>query len=851
MSNQRRRRKTKKNKKKFSFKKIIAFLAGLFGLLVLALGGISVYWIATAPEITQEDLVGTLGSKIVDESGEVIYQLGTQDRDLITAEEIPPVLEHAVLAIEDQRFYDHIGIDPIRLAGAVVANIRDGYGSQGGSTITQQLVKLSVFSTDSSDQNLKRKVQEAWLALQLERELSKEEILTLYINKVYMSDNVYGIGTASNYYYGKPANQLELQEAALLAGIPQLPNSYNPYDNPELAKKRRDTVLYAMLDMGSISEETVEQAAAIPVDKNLVERSLKTGPNLVIDAYIKEVLAEIDRKTDINPYSSGSIIYTNIDMAAQGHLYDVLNTDQYIQYPNEEFQAGVSIVDTKTGKVLALGGGRNQEHALSYNRATELNRTIASTMKPLSVYGPAIEYLKQSTYDQLEDSPYAYPTGDRLENYDNRYVGKLSTREALVDSRNIPTTRLLEEVRLDRAGEFLANIGIDDLNGGDGLYWSNAIGGEVTPLQLAASYAAFGNEGRYTDPYTISKIVLRDGQEIDMTPETTRGMSDYTAYMVTDMLKDSAARIPYLDRIPGSLPHAGKTGTSNYSDDIKRQYNIPDNNFPDRWYAGYTTQFSMAIWTGYDYQHEQGHWMSYADPEAYISLEIYEEMLLFMSQNVTTTDWVKPDSVVEYSIVNGTDPAEIAPSGRTKGVVTELFVKGSEPTVRATEEDEKDDDDDISLEAVSGLTASYDSETDILEISWNPVEIDEDKDLDPITYELTIGDQTYTVSDTSYSLSSPPSGNITVSVQAISGEITGPSRSIKVEVTEEAPEEPEEIPDDSTSDQTPDSSDQESSDTTSTPQPPASNSLNPVETPPVTEPTSSEPPTPEIPDTTE
>lgn len=682
MSDQRsRRRRSSQNHRGSStawWKKILAGVAGVLAAFFIAIMGVIVFWIATAPTVTEADLIGSRGSTLVDRNGEEIYTLGGTEQDLIEYDDVPPVLEAAVLAIEDQRFYQHRGVDPIRIGGAIVANLKDGFGAQGGSTITQQLVKLSVFSTTEADQNIKRKVQEAWIAMQLERDFSKEQILTMYINKVYMSDNIYGMGTASEYYYGKPASDLDIHEAALLAGLPQLPNEYNPYLNPDSAKSRRDTVIYSMVDAGFISEDQAEQAYDVPIEAGLEERSFSSTPNMVIDSYVKQVLEEVQEKTDIDPYNAGATIHTNMDQQAQQHVYDVLNSDQFVQYPSDEFQAATTVVDVKTGQVLAMGGGRKVEDAMGYNRATELDRSIGSTMKPLSVYGPIIDFEQYSTYHQVVDEPYEFPTGDRLENVDLNYMGQISMRESLVRSRNITTAKFFEKVGLDRAEEFLNRIGIENMNDGNGLYWSNAIGGEITPSQLAGSYAAFGNGGQYTDPYTVRSISMPTGEEIDLTPETTQAMEDYTAYMVTDMLKDAAATYPNLQQITASgVPHAGKTGTTNYADEVKQQHNIPNGVFPDRWYAGYTSDYSISVWTGYDKQLEEGNWMSFNDPSGYLALSIYDAIMaeLIQSEEAMNADWEQPESVKTYQIVDGSNPPREASSGG----VTELFVKGNEP----------------------------------------------------------------------------------------------------------------------------------------------------------------------------
>lgn len=802
----------KKNKRPLWKKLLYGFLI-LIAVGLLAGGGLFAYYASSAPEITEEDLTGTFPSVVLEQNGEEFYNFGSQNRESVSADEVPEVLEDAILAIEDQRFYSHIGVDPIRIAGAVVANITDGFGSEGGSTITQQLVKLSVFSTKEEDQTLERKAQEAWLAIQLEQEYSKEQILTLYINKVYMSDNVYGMGTASEYYYGKPISELELHEAALIAGMPQSPNGYNPYTNPERAKNRRDTVLYMMSEYEAITPEEAQAAMDIPITEGLVDHSGEETNNLVFDAYIKQVLKEVQEKTGLDPFTSGLTIHTNIDMDAQQRLYDILNSDEYVSFPDEEIQAGVSMVDVETGQIKALGGGRNQEAQLGLNRATELNRSIGSTMKPLTVYGPAIEQLNYSTYHQVVDEPYEYPTGGSVSNYDNRYRGQISMREALVDSRNVPTMKIFEDVGLEQAENFISKLGIENMNNGDGLYWSNGIGGEVTPMQLSASYAAFANGGNYTEPYAVSKVVMRNGQEIDLTPETNRAMSDYTSYMITDMLKDVIDYYGNTLEIPG-LPHAGKTGTTNYDQQQREELNIPSGAVPDSWFSGYSSNYSISVWVGYDRQLEEGNWLSFDNGTRQLPRHIYRELMSYVSQSVENSDWSRPSSVVEVAVEDGSMPAALpGPNTPDSEIVTELFVQGTEPSERSTAFGEE-------LTAPTGLSASYDEAADQVQIEWDAYTL-QNEDETP-SYQLTIGNETVSVEGTEYVHSSPTAGEeltITLAVQAYGH--TGPSASTTVTIPgegaeEDSEEQPEEDADTADTSDTTDTSEDTSEDTTDT-----------------------------------
>ena len=780
--------KGKKSKKSSTsvLKKIVVGILIFAALVIIAGIGLFTYYVSSAPDLTENDLTDTVASTLLDSNEEEFLNLGGENREIVTENDIPQVLKDAIIAIEDQRFYKHVGIDPIRIAGAVVANVTDGFASEGGSTITQQLVKLSVFSTGSEDQTLKRKAQEAWLSIQLEQDYSKEQILTFYINKVYMSDNTYGMGTASDYYFGKPLAELTLSEAALLAGMPQAPNSFNPITNPEDATKRRNLVLDMMVENEAITAAEAQEAKAADVTQGLVDHSEEQTNNMVFDPYVKEVLAEIKRKTNLDPYTSGLTIHTNLDMDAQQRLYDIVNTDEYVTFEDEEIQTGISLVDVNTGQLKALGGARDQEVQLGTNYATELKRSVGSNIKPLTAYGPAIQYLHYSTYEQVIDEPYTFSDGTPINNYDENYEGQISLRRALVDSRNVPTTKIYEDVPKSQVEEFLTNIGIDTstLNSNsDELVESNGFNGNITPVDLSAAYASFANGGTYTEPYTVSKIILEDGEEIDIQPESTKAMDESTAYMVTDMLKDVASINSARVSLNG-IPQAGKTGTTNYTDKEKIEHNIQENGVPDKWYTGYTTNYALSVWVG-----KKDYFASIdnAGSERLLPQEIYQALMSYVSQSVESSDWKKPSSVVEVAIEKGSMPAKLAgPNTPSDKIVTELFVKGTVPTAVATEESEEEDEE---LKAPEGLSATYNEETDALSIKWNAYSQED------VSYVLTVGSESFSTKDLSYVMQSPSEGEIPITLAVEADGKSSPAASISVIIPpkkdEEEPEEEE------------------------------------------------------------
>ncbi|HAQ9116757.1 TPA: penicillin-binding protein, partial [Enterococcus faecium] len=527
--------------KKGLFIKILLGILSFFCILFLAGVGLFWYYAKDAPELTDKKLDATVSSKLYTQDGELFEDLGAEKREKISANELPKTLEDAIVSVEDRRFYKHIGVDPIRIIGSALSNFTSG-GLQGGSTLTQQLIKLSFFSTSAEDQTLKRKAQEAWMAVRLEQKKSKQEILTYYVNKVYMSNGLYGMETASEMYFGKKLSELSLPQTALLAGMPQAPSAYDPYVYPDQAKKRRDTVLYTMLQNEKISQTEYDQAVNVPVTDGLQELTQSDDNTKIVDNYVKEVINEVQEKTDKNVYTDGLEIYTNLDLDAQKKLYDIVNTDQYVSYPDDEMQVASTLIDTNTGKVKAQIGGRHiaEDVTLGNNLAVNTSRDFGSTMKPVTDYGPAFEYLKYSTGKTITDAPYNYEgTSTPVGNWDNQYMGTITLRQALYLSRNVPAVKLFNEVGSDKVASFLKNLGIEYST----IHQSNAISSNTeeqdgtkygaSSLKMAAAYAAFANGGTYYKPQYVNKIVFQDGTEETYEPDGKTAMSPETAYMIT------------------------------------------------------------------------------------------------------------------------------------------------------------------------------------------------------------------------------------------------------------------------------------------------------------------------------
>ncbi|VQE67358.1 penicillin-binding protein 1A [Streptococcus pneumoniae] len=562
----------------------ISFLSLVIAAIVLG-GGVFFYYVSKAPSLSESKLVATTSSKIYDNKNQLIADLGSERRVNAQANDIPTDLVKAIVSIEDHRFFDHRGIDTIRILGAFLRNLQSN-SLQGGSTLTQQLIKLTYFSTSTSDQTISRKAQEAWLAIQLEQKATKQEILTYYINKVYMSNGNYGMQTAAQNYYGKDLNNLSLPQLALLAGMPQAPNQYDPYSHPEAAQDRRNLVLSEMKNQGYISAEQYEKAVNTPITDGL--QSLKSASNYpaYMDNYLKEVINQVEEETGYNLLTTGMDVYTNVDQEAQKHLWDIYNTDEYVAYPDDELQVASTIVDVSNGKVIAQLGARHQSSNVSFgiNQAVETNRDWGSTMKPITDYAPALEYgIYDSTATIVHDEPYNYPgTNTPVYNWDRGYFGNITLQYALQQSRNVPAVETLNKVGLNRAKTFLNGLGIDYPS----IHYSNAISSNTTESdkkygasseKMAAAYAAFANGGTYYKPMYIHKVVFSDGSEKEFSNVGTRAMKETTAYMMTDMMKTvltyGTGRNAYL----AWLPQAGKTGTSNYTDEELKTTSRPLN----------------------------------------------------------------------------------------------------------------------------------------------------------------------------------------------------------------------------------------------------------------------------------
>lgn len=634
--------------------KYVAIAAISFFLLLFVLGALIFgYYAMKAPTLSEKDLVATTSSKIYDNKNNLIADLGAEKRINVTANEIPTDLVNAIIAIEDHRFFNHRGVDIVRIGGSFLHNLHGG--SQGGSTLTQQLIKLTYFSTSASDRTLSRKIQEAWLATQLEKKATKQEILTYYVNKVFMANGNYGMQTAAKSYYGKDLKDLSLPQVALLAGMPQAPNQYDPYSHPEAAQQRRNLVLKEMLDMKSISNKQYEAAVNTPVTDGLQSLSSSSSYPAYMDNYLKEVIEQVEEETGYNLLTTGMDVYTNVDTEAQKKLWDIYNTDEYVNYPDDEMQVASTVIDVNTGKVIAQLGSRHQSSNVSFgtNQAVETNRDWGSTMKPISDYAPALEHEEYtSTAATITDEPYNFPhSSTPFYNWDRSYYGSITMTYAIQQSRNVPAVKALEKVGLKKAKKFLNGLGIDYPE----MVYANAISSNTSVSsnkygasseKMAAAYAAFANGGTYYKPSYVSRVVFSDGTTKEFESEGTRAMKATTAYMMTDMMKTVLLSGSGTNAAISGIYQAGKTGTSNYSDNelnkLTKNSSYSSIVMPDESFVGYTPEYAMAVWTGYS-----NRLTPVLDNGIQVATDVYRQMMLYLANNNNSghTDWTQPSGL--------------------------------------------------------------------------------------------------------------------------------------------------------------------------------------------------------------
>jgi len=689
----------KKVKKK---SKLRAFGKGfLIGLLILAfavtgiVSGLMLGWIKTADPLSPEQLqLSKFSSFVYDANGDEIAQLkGEENRVWVDDKDIPENMKNAVLALEDARFYSHPGVDVIGLFSAVIGKITNpSQPMRGASTITQQVIK-NISGND--ERSAKRKLQEQYNALRLEKGLEKWQILELYLNLVITGPNIYGVETAAKYYFDKGVKDLTLAEAASIAGITNNPSIYSPINSKgrENNKKRQKDCLSNMLKYNMISQEQYEQA--INEELNFKEGIIKNSSNqsYYVDAVINDVKNNLMTKYKYSEqaayriiYSSGIKIYTNQDPKVQAALDSVYTDDKYFPAGNKDksakqaAQSSMVIIDPNNGQIKGLYGGYGVKKAdMVFNYATQAKRSPGSTMKPIAVYGPALDLKLITPGTVIDDSPIyldnkspnPYPM-----NYDKTYAGLMPIRDAVRNSINVVAAQVWQKVGADQSLKYLKRSGIELDKKKDGYLAPMALGAVtdgLSPLQLTAAYVPFVNKGLYYQPTTYSKVLDNKGNVLlENKPKSTVVYDDErAAYLMTNILQDvvsNGTAYPYgiIKNSKGEvIPTAGKTGTTS------------DNK--DKWFVGFSTNYVAATWYGYPTP------TVLRQDEYNNSLKIWNAVMTKVHAEVKPTEFTRPPKIVEKTICmesgqSVSDLCALDQRGQNAIRYGELFIEGTEPS---------------------------------------------------------------------------------------------------------------------------------------------------------------------------
>lgn len=676
----------KANKRKMNPKKKKAILIGVLLVILIILGvifGIA-YGIMRDAKLDVSDLEFKYeNSVLLDNKGNVIGELsGDENRKPVKISEMSEYLPKAFVSIEDERFYEHMGIDVKRTVGATVkyalSKIGIGSSSYGGSTITQQVVKNI---TEEKDRTWQRKIKEMARAYYIEKELSKDQILELYLNLIYMGGNtyIYGVEVASNYYFSKSAKDLDLAESAFLAGINNTPNSYDPFvedntENLEKIKNRTKVVLDKMKELGNINSEEEYNTAIAKVDTGLPFKKGTVTQNVYSyhsDAAILQIIDQLMEEKNLTReaaklylYGGGFTIHTTQDSKIQQIMDEEAQKSKYKNTRNgQESQAGMVLLDHKTGYVLGvIGELGKKDTSLGLNRGTQAVKQTGSSMKPLAVVAPGINEGVLTAGSVYDDAPYK-----DYKDY-NYFKGLLTIRYAIESSQNIPMLKAIQTLGVDNSLEFLKSLGFSHLDDEKDRNISIALGGltnGATPLEMAAAYGAIANDGVYIEPTFYTKVVDGDGNTVlEPKQESRTVISKATAYVVKDILTQPVKSGTATNCAVPNMSTAAKTGTTN--------------NDYDRWLCGFTPYYTAATWYGYDENRTVSGWS--LSPATQIWASIMKQVHSGLKGKYFSES--KPDNVVTATICRdsgllATEDCKHDPRGDRS--YTEYFIKGSVP----------------------------------------------------------------------------------------------------------------------------------------------------------------------------
>lgn len=665
------------------WKKIVIILLILAIFMILAFTAFCAYIVLTTDDFVPDKLSQSESTIMYDNKGNEFTTLGVmtddilQKREKISYDEFPQVLVDALIATEDSRFFQHNGVDLARFLKASALQLL-GKDAGGASTLTMQVSKNNF--TDTTSHGIKgiiRKFRDIYVSVfQIEKNYTKQEIIEFYLNDNCMGETNYGVEQGSQYYFGKSARDLSLTEAALLVGLFQSPNGYNPYVYPEKAETRRNTVLNLMVRHGYITKEEADIAKSIPVE------SLLSGDGgKELDQYYgfsRTVYEEAIKLTGLDPYVTPMKIYTTLNIDVQDGINKAL-AGETVKWKDDVVQAGIAVTDVNTGAVIAIGAGRNRTTSQSFNFATQARRQPGSTAKPLFDYAPGIEFENWSTYQLFTDEKWSYTNGPEVNNWDNKYSGLMTMKSALAVSRNIPALKAFQSLNKSKILEFVTSLGIEPEVENGFLHEAHAIGGftGVSPLQMAVAYASFANGGYYIEPYTITKIEIRStGEVFEYKHQKNRVMSEATAYLMNNMLVYAVNNGFNGGAKLSGVQVAAKTGTSNYSKEYVKEKGL-SSSINDLWTVAYTPEHSIALWYGYEraskeYQHSRTGYNTQKE-------NIMRAVMKYIPK--TSKTFKVPGTVVSVDVEKGTWPAMLPSAYTPSDLITkEVFIKGTEPT---------------------------------------------------------------------------------------------------------------------------------------------------------------------------
>lgn len=690
---------------------ILFFTGCIIGLF--AVGSFFGYIIVKSPEFRPEDLYDKQPSVLLARDGTEFARIGSEIRDIVSYDQLPEVLVDAIVATEDSRFFQHNGFDFPRFMKASFGQVIGHSDAGGASTLTMQISKNKLTSTeDEGVAGIIRKFTDIYLSVfKIEKTYTKQEIIEFYVNSNYLGADTNGVEDASKAYFRKSVKDLNLSEAATLAGLFNAPGFYDPYVNPEGCESRRQTVLYLMKRHGYINDEEYEVAKRMTVDKIVQPQQEKKTQEY--QGFINTVVEDVIKKTGNNPYDIAMKIYTTMDMSQQKHMEMLMNGElDYYKWENDKVQGGIAVVSAKDGSVTAVGAGRNRK-ARDYNYATDIKVQIGSTAKPLYDYSLGVEKLGWGTGTVFIDEPWGYKNGTlKVNNWSKSYQGMVTIRQALVDSINMTAIKAFQSTSEQDKINWVESMGLHPELENGSLHEAHALGGYTgeNPLSMAAAYNTFATGGYYIEPYTYTKIefLATDTEPIEYKYTMKRVMSPETAYIMTNLLVSVAKETGFSWYDVNGVTYASKSGTTNYTDQTLEIWHLPDTAVPDLWAVGYTDKYTIAAWRGYD-EISSEFYNVFGSGENY-KLFCAAAKGVFKEQS----NFVKPEGVVAVTLERGlAQPMLPSPYTPDALKITEYFKRGTEPTAVSDRYDK--------LANITGLKASKSSDNKEVTLTWKKI----------------------------------------------------------------------------------------------------------------------------------